>query len=154
MKRTIRMGALLAALHVVAAQAALPTVPAATAATPSAAGGLLQAGFGLLVVLALVFACAWAVKRLGLPAAIRGDKVVKVVASAAVGQRERVVVIEVGGEWLVLGVASGAVRHLHTMAAVAAADQEGSAPDAQPGFDPAAFATKLRASLAQLKRPA
>ena len=34
-----------------------------------------------------------------------------------VGQRERVVVVEVGGSWLVLGVAPGQVRALHTLPA-------------------------------------
>ncbi|MDI1244807.1 MAG: flagellar biosynthetic protein FliO, partial [Rhodoferax sp.] len=32
-------------------------------------------------------------------------------------QRERVVVVEVGNSWLVLGVAAGQVNALHTMAA-------------------------------------
>ena len=79
-------------------------------------GSLVQAGFGLLVVLALVYACAWVVRRLGLPmAGGGGHSLLKVVASAAVGQRERVVVVQVGADRLVLGVAAGSVRHLHTM---------------------------------------
>jgi flagellar protein FliO/FliZ len=152
MKNAVRFGALLAGLHGLAARAALPTVPTAATPPPAAAGGLLQAGFGLLVVLALVFACAWVVKRLGLPMAGGGDRIIKVVATAAIGHRERVVVVQVGGEWLVLGVASGQVRHLHTMAAGAAAPPSGSSAAAAPsGFDAAAFAHKLRASLAQLK---
>ncbi len=78
------------------------------------AGALLQAGFGLLAVLALIYACAWVARRFGL-APTGGDSLLKVVASASVGQRERVVVVQIGAQWLVLGVAAGAVRHLHTM---------------------------------------
>jgi flagellar protein FliO/FliZ len=149
MKRAFRVALLLPAWHALAAAAALPTVPSAAAApTPSAAGGLLQAGFGLVVVLALVFACAWVVRRLGLPVT-GGGRQVKVVASAAVGQRERVVVVEVGGECLVLGVAAGSVRHLHTLPAGALAPQVGQAASAPSGFDGALFAQKLRATLAQ-----
>lgn len=149
MKRALRLALLLPAWHALAAGAALPTVPSAAAApAPTAAGGLLQAGFGLLVVLGLVFACAWIVRRLGLPVA-GGDRQLKVLASTAVGQRERVVVVEIGGECLVLGVAAGSVRHLHTLPAGALAAQAGQAGSAPAGFDAALFAQKLRATLAQ-----
>ena len=36
----------------------------------------------------------------------------KVIGAAAVGTRERVVVVEVAGQWLVVGVASGGVTLL------------------------------------------
>ena len=44
----------------------------------------------------------------------------KVVATTSVGPRERVVVVEVDGTWLVLGVGGGNVRLLHTQAKPAA----------------------------------
>lgn len=100
------------------ASAVLPTVPT-TAAEPVrsfGAAGLLQAGFGLAMVLALIFLCAWAARRFGLQQPGSG-RLLKVVSSAMVGQRERVVVVEIGGSWLVLGVAAGQVRALHTMPA-------------------------------------
>lgn len=151
MKPALRAAAAwLAGLHAAVAGAALPTVAAPAAAPPSAGAGLLQAGFGLLVVLALVFACAWAVKRLGLPAVGGGGRLLKVVASTAVGQRERVVVVEVGGQWLVLGVAAGGVRHLQTMPAGTPAAQAGPVAETPPSFE-AAFAQKLRATLDSLK---
>ncbi len=140
----------MAALQVGAVRAALPTVAAAPAPPPSAAGGLLQAGVGLAVVLALVFACAWLVRRLGVPAA-GGGHLLKVVASAAVGQRERVVMVEVGGSWLVLGVAAGQVRHLHTMPATGQAPEAAAPGTTAAAFDAAAFAHKLRTSLHALK---
>ncbi len=43
----------------------------------------------------------------------------RVIAGAAVGQRERVVVVEVGSTWLVLGVAPGSVTALHQMPHIA-----------------------------------
>jgi flagellar protein FliO/FliZ len=115
------VGALLAWACWLPARAALPTVatsdvlPAASAA-PSGASGLLQAGLGMLLVLGLIFGCAWAARRFGLQRFGGADRV-KVVASAMVGQRERVVVVEIAGTWLVLGVAAGRVNALHTMTA-------------------------------------
>jgi flagellar protein FliO/FliZ len=102
----------------VCAHAALPTVPApaAEAAPAVGASGLLQAGLGMVLVLGLIFLCAWLARRFGLPR-FGGSSLVKVVGSAMVGQRERVVVVEVAdGHWLVLGVTAQQVSLLHTMA--------------------------------------
>jgi len=73
-----------------------------------------------------------------------------VVSSVMVGQRERVVVVEIGDAWLVLGVAAGQVRALHTMPA-------GKLPDAQPPSLAAfagtgAFSQKLVDSMARLTK--
>ncbi|MEJ7688383.1 MAG: flagellar biosynthetic protein FliO [Variovorax sp.] len=104
--RRLGAGFVLACAAARAAHAALPTVPSAAAAeAPSAVGGygMLQAGFGMLVVLGLIFLCAWLARRFGLPR-FGGGQVARVVSSTMVGQRERVVVVEVGATWLVLGV--------------------------------------------------
>ncbi len=72
---------------------------------------MIQLTLGLLFVLALIGALAWSVSRLrGLRPT--GLSPVKVVGAAAVGTRERVVVVETGGQWLVLGVAAGSVTLL------------------------------------------
>lgn len=65
----------------------------------------------------------------------------KVVASAAVGPRENVVIVEVGDEWLVVGVAPGNVRLLQTRPRgnLAPADTDRTAS--------AAFAARLLDSL-------
>ncbi len=78
------------------------------------AGSLLQMLLGLAVVLALVLACAWIMKRLHARAGGSAG-MIRVVAGAVVGQRERVVLLEVAGNWLVIGVAPGRVSALHTM---------------------------------------
>lgn len=82
----------------------------------SGIGGLVQALFGLAVVVGLILACGWAARRFGMQH-IGGSHVLKVVSSVAVGQRERVVVVEVEGTWLVLGVAGGSVQALHQLPA-------------------------------------
>lgn len=134
-----------------AAHAVLPTVasPATEPHRSFAAAGLLQAGFGLAVVIGLIFLFAWVARRFGLQPSGSG-KLIKVVSSAMVGQRERVVVVEIGDAWLVLGVAAGQVRALHTMPA-------GQLPDA-PATPLAAFAgtgafsQKLVDSMARLTK--
>ena len=97
----------------------LPTVPshAVEVAPVVGASGLLQAGLGMLMVLGLIFACAWLARRFGLQRFGGGGQVVKVVSSASVGQRERVVVVEVSGTWLVLGVTSSQINTLHSLPA-------------------------------------
>ena len=147
----VQTAAALAAFACCTAQAVLPTVPAPVVEpVPSfAAAGLLQAGFGLAVVIGLIFLFAWMARRFGLQPSGNG-KLLKVVASAMVGQRERVVVVEIGDAWLVLGVAAGQVRALHTMPA-------GNLPDA-PAASLAAFAgtgafsQKLVDSMARLTK--
>lgn len=77
-------------------------------------GSMLQMLIGLLLVLAVILAASWLLKRFALnPGTTTG--VIKVIAGTAVGQRERVVLVEINGTWLVLGVAPGQVRTLHTM---------------------------------------
>lgn len=90
--------------------AAVQPAPAPVVST----GSLLQMLLGLAVVLGLVLACAWIMKRLQTRAGGSAG-IVRVVAGAAVGPRERVVLLEVAGNWLVIGVAPGRVSALHTM---------------------------------------
>lgn len=74
----------------------------------SATGGLLKMMFGLVLVLAVMAGVAWLAKRM-LPGVVNKQSTIKVVGSAHVGTRERVVVLEVAGRWLVVGVAPGQV---------------------------------------------
>lgn len=66
---------------------------------------------GLLCVLALIATLAWGASRLRMlrPA---GGSPIRIVGAAAIGARERVVVVDTGGQWLVLGVAAGRVTLL------------------------------------------
>ena len=99
----------------------LPTLAHATGApiavaapAISTAGSLLQVFIGLVAVLLLIAATAWVAKRLGVT---RGgsSSLLHVISSTSVGTRERVVVIEIGESWLVVGVAPGSVNALMTL---------------------------------------
>lgn len=96
-------------------------------------GSMLQMLVGLLLVLAMIAAAAWLLKRFALnPGTATGT--IKVIAGTAVGQRERVVLVEISGTWLVLGVAPGQVRTLHTMPKAHAEQIENELPAPRKGF--------------------
>ena len=113
----IRRGAIARGICFVAIAASLfaarSSHAAETAAPGIGAGNIAQLVFGLAVVLGLIVAAGWFMKRFQLGPSTAG--LVKVLGGASIGQRERVVVVEVGDTWMVLGVAPGRVNALHTM---------------------------------------
>ena len=104
------------------------------AAAPGAVTGqILSLVIGLAVVLAVIAAAAWLLKRIA-PRTYGSSSVLRVVAGAAVGQRERVVIVEIGSTWLVLGVAPGCVNTLHQMPRAADDEPALTLPHAQSPF--------------------
>lgn len=109
---------------------------AASGPAVSAAGSLLQVFIGLVAVLLLIAGTAWVAKRFGVtPGSSTG--LLRVVSSASVGTRERVVVVEVGESWLVVGVAPGSVNALLTL------PRGEIQPAAMPGLN-GSFAARLQ----------
>jgi flagellar protein FliO/FliZ len=97
-----------------AAAAPATALAAGADAGPGAMQSLWQTTLGLALVLALIWAAAWAIRRVS-PTAARPNSLLRHVATLAVGQRERVVVVEVGDEWLVLGVTANSVSALTSL---------------------------------------
>lgn len=71
----------------------------------------LQMVFGLIAVLTLLLGTLWLLKRISQPRGTAAG-LMRVIAGVAVGPRERVVILELGNSWLVLGVAPGQVTTL------------------------------------------
>lgn len=96
---------------------------------PSAAGSLLQTILSLGFVIALLVGLAWLLKRFG-PKHITGGTTVKLVGALSVGARERILVVEVGEQWIVVGASPGRMNALATMPRqeVAEADLAGAQP--------------------------
>lgn len=117
--------------------AALPSwaaeIQSGPAPAPAGAAGMLQVLGGLLLVLALLVGLAWTFKRFGAHPQ-RAAGAIKIIGGATVGQRERVVLIEVGGTWLVIGVAQGHVTTLHSMPKGEKVKEVPGAPGAARGF--------------------
>ncbi len=77
-------------------------------------GSIVTMLLALAATLALIGLVAWLMKRLP-QRAFGAPAFLKVISSVAVGARERVVVVEAGETWLVLGVAPGRVNALHQL---------------------------------------
>ena len=127
--------------------AALPAIPPGapmTMAPASSAGSLLQTIFALMFVLALLIALAWAMKRYG-PKALGGNSKMRVVSSLNLGGRERIVLIEVADQWIVVGASPGRINALATLPR-----QEGELPilsSAQNGPAAANFSEWLKQTI-------
>ena len=90
------------------------------AAMPSLVTGssVLHMFLALLLVLAVIGVIAWLLKRFGIGPGNQSN-LIKVVAAAAVGQRERIVIVEIANAWLILGVAPGHINLLHQIEKIA-----------------------------------
>lgn len=99
-------------------------------------GVLFQGLLGLLLVLAVMAGFFWFLRRFS-PGQTGVQGTVKVVGGVMVGPRERVVVVEIGETWLLVGVGGGQVSPLHHMPKPASFEMPPA--DSTPGF-----AEKLR----------
>lgn len=110
--RLLLIGILFSPLWVHAESARPAYTPPPPAAVSS--GSVMQIIFSLILVLGAVALVAWLMKRINLPQH-GAASLLKVISGVAVGQRERIVLVEVNDTWLVVGIAPGQVRTLHTM---------------------------------------
>jgi flagellar protein FliO/FliZ len=93
-------------------------------------------------VLALMLGLAWFLKRFGPKNFGGGNSNVKLVGSLSVGTRERILVVEVGEQWIVVGASPGRMNALATMPR-----QESSEPAATASVPTANFAEWLKQTL-------
>ncbi|MCC6708577.1 MAG: flagellar biosynthetic protein FliO [Gammaproteobacteria bacterium] len=118
---------------VLACAALAPGLCAAASSAPVGFGQAVQVILGLVLVLGMIVAAAWGARRLQ---AIRpqGRGHIRIVEGLAVGTRDKLLLVEVDGQRVLLGMSPGRIATLHTFSA------EGS-----PQFDDA-----LRAAGQQL----
>ncbi|MCC8459391.1 MULTISPECIES: flagellar biosynthetic protein FliO [Photorhabdus] len=106
-------------LHNDAAQPAAQTqavTQVATSAPLPAGQTLMQVSSALAGVLLLIFTLTWLIRRMGLFANKgKSQQQLSIKASCSLGQRERVVIVEVEDNWLVLGVTAQQINLLHQM---------------------------------------
>jgi len=125
------------------ALAAMPSLALAAEAQEGAArlpstgnlpGQLGQLLVGLLLVIGLIFLMAWAVRRIQ-NITPRGGQIIKLVASQALGPRDRLLLVQVGSEQILLGLSAGRITPLHVLA------EPVHLPDGEPAS--AEFAQRL-----------
>lgn len=76
--------------------------------------GLFQLVFGLVIVLGLIAAAAWALKYFGVKQIIGGTNI-RIIGGVNVGTRERILMIEAADQWIVVGVTPSCINALATM---------------------------------------
>ncbi|MDR6609687.1 flagellar biosynthetic protein FliO [Pseudomonas synxantha] len=97
----------------------LAAEPVATAAVPAVssgvAGQLTQLVFGLLLVLGLIFLLAWLLRRVQQAGPAGKGQVIEIVGSRALGPRDRLMLVQVGNEQILLGLSPGSITALHVL---------------------------------------
>ena len=111
---TVAIGFLCLAAPVVFAAEKFAAPEASQAPAAVGAGSLTQVTLSLLLVLGIVFAAAWLTRRLRGFGKF-GNGALHVVTEIAVGTKERVVLVQVGKQQLLIGVAPGRVSTLHVL---------------------------------------
>jgi flagellar biosynthetic protein FliO len=94
--------------------ALLPHVATTAPTEPASLSQLLQVAGGLLLVVIFIFALAWLLRRAGMVSGVAGS-VLRVLGVLSVGQREKLVLVQVGDKQLLVGVTPGSVTTLHVL---------------------------------------
>ncbi|MNO89602.1 Flagellar protein FliO [compost metagenome] len=112
MRAVSALAALLASQALMAAATPAATQPAA----PGSLGGqLAQMVLGLLLVVGLIFFLAWLLRRMQ-GATPKGGQLIEIVGSRAIGPRDRLLLVQVGKEQILIGHTPGSIEALHVLA--------------------------------------
>ncbi|MEN0038865.1 MAG: flagellar biosynthetic protein FliO [Cellvibrio sp.] len=93
-------------------------------------GHLVNVALGLIAIIALIYALSQFVKRFG-GGAFSGNSQLKILSSMPLGTRERIVLIDAGGQQLLLGITPTNINTLHVFAEPIVIDNK---PEAQSDF--------------------
>ena len=94
--------------------AAANQIPGPLKSEPVGVGDFFQMLFGLLLVLGIIFGMAWFIRRMGSFQQV-SHGALRILGGLSVGQRERIVLVQVGEEQLLIGLAPGQIRTLHVL---------------------------------------
>lgn len=115
---------------------------AAPAASPSGgAAAVIQMLGALALVLAVLFAVLWLLRRIS-GGRLTGPAPIRSIGGIAVGSRERVLLLEIGEHWLVVGVAPGSVNGIATLPRAELKPETGAGAGSAPDF--AALLARLK----------
>lgn len=81
---------------------------------PMSGSYLFQLIIGLIIVLICIVALAWFAKRMNRLQSSTGS-MLKIIGGLSMGSRERVVLLQVGSEQLLIGVSPGRINKLHVL---------------------------------------
>jgi len=132
--RALLAGLLGLPLMAIGAEPAAPAASASAAAVGASSGMAAQLGqtaLGLLAVVGVILGLAWLLRRLQ-PMGTRGGQVIELLGARALGPRDRLVLVQVGQEQILLGLSPGRITPLHVLQHPVEAPQPGEA--ATPEF--------------------
>lgn len=110
----------------------------------TSASSILSVFLSLLVVIAIIFAFAYVMRRFNVASAGNGQ--MRVVASMSAGTKEKVMVIDVGGEQHLLGITAHNINHLATLKTPISKDKSNANPEQNSQVN---FQQKLVNAMAQ-----
>lgn len=86
---------------------------ASTSPKIGSGGHLLNVTLGLMLIIGLIFGLSWFVKRFS-QGTFTANSHLKIIATMPLGTRERIVLIDAGGQQLLLGITATHINTLHT----------------------------------------
>lgn len=113
--------------------------------TPAGGPELLSMVASLMVVVGAVVVVGWLASRSKLIGAGNSDAI-SIVASRALGAKERLLLVEIAGKQLLVAMAPGQVRTLHVF------DEPVVSRKADAIANPAGFAGRLKSALQDIRR--
>jgi len=105
---------LLTCLAFYAAAGSAQPVVAGALASGHLLGPAIRTVLSLLAVLAVLGACAWFVRRMRQGGAFKSG-LIEVISGISLGNREKVVVLRIGNEQIVVGVSPAGMTSLHVI---------------------------------------
>jgi len=118
-------------------------MPTTTDSSSISTSGVWEITVALLIVIGAIVFLGWVVRKLQ-PGSIGGNRHLNIISTMAVGTRERVVLIDVAGKQLLIGVTANQISALTELDEPVSSSGEPSTHD---------FATKLR-HMMQASKPA
>ena len=106
----------------------------ATLLEPMSSPYLLKLTAGLVLVVVAIFVLAWLVKKFNLTQQ-SSHGLIRIIAGLSIGTRDRIVLLQVGEEQILVGLTPGRIAKLHTL------EHPLQAPDSIPASG--SFASKL-----------
>jgi len=82
--------------------------------SPDITMSLLKVTGGLLLVIIAILGSAWAYRRFGNLTPVASDDL-RVIGGVSMGSKERIVLMQVGEEQILLGVSPGRIQRLHVL---------------------------------------
>ena len=128
-----------ACLLLLAMSGAHASAPKDAVGAPIGAADVVEMLLGLVIVLASVVVVGWLYSR-SRRFQQGGEQIISVLAAQSLGPKERIVLVEIGGKQIVVGMTSAQVQTLHVF-------EERAVDSAPTAATTSAFSTRLRSAL-------